>query len=453
MNLAYAAYNVISSGIFFLLLPVFGVYTCITGKHRESFGQRLGRYPDTLVRTATGKPRIWLHAASVGEVGVAAAIMDQLVRQMPGCAIVLSTTTEHGQAFAGPRLGPDAVCVYAPVDFVAAVRKALFTFKPDVLALVETEIWPNWLVQAQRMGIKTALVNGRISVRSIKGYLKVRGIMKETLTHVDAFSMIRESDAARIQRIGAQTEKVCVNGNAKYDLLVRQADPALRDRMTRLYQLDRNQPVFVAGSTRNGEETIILDAYSRVIERFPETLLIIAPRHVERAPAIKEMAGRRGFSCRMRTDLDQLNGVRTAPVIVMDTMGELPAAYSIATVAFCGGSLVPLGGQNVLEAAVWGIPVLYGPSMEDFMDAKALLENTGGGVQITDGQTLARRILHYLSCPDQAIAVGKQAREAVESHTGAAAKHADVICGLLGPIYQRSLSGGLKNGAPEFTAR
>ena len=431
MTPAYAAYKAISSGLFFLVLPAFGVYTCITGKHRDSFGQRLGRYPDTLVRSATGKPRIWLHAASVGEAGVAAAIIDALVHRMPGCAIVLSTTTAHGHAFARHRLGGHAVCIYPPVDFILSVRKALTTFRPDLLALVETEIWPNWLIQAQRMGIKTVLVNGRISVRSIKGYLKARGIMKETLTHVDAFSMIGESDAARIQRIGARPEKISVNGNAKYDRLVRQADQALQDRPTRLYRLDGNRPVFVAGSTRSGEEAIILDAYCRVIDRFPETLLIIAPRHVHRAPAVKEMVAGRGLSCQFRTALDQPDGVRTAQVVVLDTMGELPAAYSVATVAFCGGSLVPLGGQNILEAAVWGIPVLYGPSMEDFVDAKALLENTGGGVQITDGPSLARQVLHYLSFPDRAAAVGRQARAAVESHVGAAEKHADVICGLL----------------------
>ncbi len=432
MNLAYGVYKAISSGLFFLLLPTFGVYTCITGKHRESFGQRLGRYPETLVRSVTGKPRIWLHAASVGEAGVAATIIDALVHRMPGCAIVLSTTTAHGHAFARARLGPEAVCVYPPVDFVVSVRKALTTFRPDVLALVETEIWPNWLIQAHGMGIKTVLVNGRISVRSVKGYLKARGIMKETLAHVDAFSMIGESDAGRIQRIGAKVEKISINGNAKYDQLVRQADGALRDRMTRVYRLDGNRPVFVAGSTRRGEEAIIIDAYCRVLERFPETLLIIAPRHIQRAPAIKEKVDIRGVSCQMRTTLDQPGVVRTASVVVLDTMGELPAAYSVATIAFCGASLVPLGGQNVLEAAVWGIPVLFGPSMEDFVDAKTLLENTGGGIQITDGLTLARQVLHYLSRPDLAHAVGRQARAAVKSHVGAAGKHADVICGVIG---------------------
>ena len=432
MNPAYIAYNLISSGLFFLLFPAVGLYTCMTGKHRESFGQRLGLYPNAINRFMSGKPRIWLHAASVGEVGAAVAVMEALVHKMPDCALILSTTTEHGQAFARKRVGPETPCVYAPVDFIGSVRKALSTINPDVLVLLETEIWPNWLIQARRMGIKTAIVNGRISVRSIKGYLKARSIIRETLNHVDAFSMIHHSDAQRIRRIGAAPDRIFVNGNAKYDLLIRRADPSLPDTMARLYNLDRGQPVFVAGSIRGPEEEIILEAYCRIMERFPDTLLIIAPRHVERARLIRERISRRGLSCQFRTELDRETGIRQAPVVVLDTIGELPAAYSIASVAFCGGSLVPLGGQNVLEAAVWGKPVLYGPSMEDFMDAKALLESTGGGVQVADGRNLAEKVMHYLSHPDQSDAVGRRARKAVEAHAGAAGKHAEVIRRLAG---------------------
>lgn len=432
MKPACAAYRILSSGLFMLLLPTAGLYRGLSGRHGKGVGQRLGIYPDVPIREPAGRTRIWLHAASVGEVGVAGSVMDAMRRRLPESRIILSTNTEHGLAFARSSVGREAVCVYAPLDFIPCVRKALAAFKPRALVFMETEIWPNWIMEARRMGIKTAMVNGRISVRSIKRYMKVRGIMKETLGHMDLFSMIDHSDARRIRKIGAPDDRISVNGNAKYDLLIRRADPALKASMLRLYRLEKDQPVVVAGSVRSPEDEIVLDAYSRVAEQYPETLLIFAPRHVNRAGQIRESVRHRGFSCQLRTEMNAGEAGRSARVVVLDTIGELAAAYSIATLSFCGGSLVPLGGQNVLEAAVWGRPVLYGPSMEDFEDAKRLLERTGGGMPVADGQALSERMLHFLAHPREADAVGRRARNAVASHAGAAGKHADVICRLLG---------------------
>jgi 3-deoxy-D-manno-octulosonic-acid transferase len=431
MNFPFKAYRFLSTGLFLTLFPPFWLYTRLTGRHRESLKQRLGLYPDSLVNGICGSPRIWMHAVSVGEVSVAAAIIEALTGLIPGCAIILSTLTEHGQAYAQKKLGSKATCVYGPIDFIGATRKALFTLKPDILVCLETEIWPNWLFEAQRMGIKAAIINGRISNRSIKRYLKIRLLMAEALRHVDAFSMIGEIDARRIVRIGASPERIEINGNAKYDLLIEQPDVALISKMERLYNLSGKQPVFIAGSTRNPEEKIILELYRKIIQPFPNTLLIIAPRHVERAKEIKALVQSRGFACQFRTEFNPENGMRTAPVVVLDTIGELQATYSIASIVFCGGSLVPLGGQNILEAAVWGKPVIYGPSMEDFLDAKKLLDSTGGGIQIRDSHDLAEKTLYYLKHPQQALQVGTMAKKAVMSNRGAADKHAKVICRLI----------------------
>jgi len=433
MNLAYRAYNFVSSGIFLLFFPPFWLYTRLTGRYRKNFNQRLGLYPEKLVDKIAGSPRIWLHAASVGEVSAAAAIAESLFLLMPDCAIILSTTTEHGQAFAKDKLGSTATCIYAPVDFVASVRKAFLTLKPDILVCLETEIWPNWLLEAYGMGIKTAIVNGRISVRSIKGYLKIRPLIKATLEHVGVFSMIRAEDAARIKMMGAPAERIEINGNAKYDLLLQNTDVFYKKRMKKLFNLEGNEPVFVAGSTRSSEEEIVLDVYEKVIRSCPQTLLIIAPRHVERVHYIETLLKDRGFSYQLRTDLDSKSGLRTEPVVLVDTIGDLQAIYSLASVVFCGGSLVPLGGQNILEAAAWGKPVLYGPSMEDFVDAKELLEKTGGGIQVADGRELAEKALYYLNNPDAADTIGALAQKAVMSNKGAAGKHAEVIHNLLNP--------------------
>jgi 3-deoxy-D-manno-octulosonic-acid transferase len=313
------------------------------------------------------------------------------------------------------------------------VRKALSTIRPDILVCLETEIWPNWLFEARRMGVRLALVNGRISVRSIKGYLKIRCLIREALSQVESFSMIREEDAQRLMMLGVPREKIVVNGNAKYDLLLPMADMSIKGNIEKFFNLNGNVPVFVAGSTRGTEHEIVVDVYEKILETFPETLLIIAPRHLERVRHIKDMVIRRGFSCQFKTDIDKPGGIRTASVVIMDTIGDLQSTYSIASVVFCGGSLEPLGGQNILEAAVWGKPVFYGPSMDDFLDAKALLDKTGGGIQVKDGRELAERALYYLTHPGEADTVGRLAKEAVMLNKGAAEKHADVICRLLYP--------------------
>ena len=281
------------------------------------------------------------------------------------------------------------------------------------------------------MGIKTALINGRISVRSIKGYIKILPLMKETLKSVDAFSMIRASDAERIKRMGAPGNKIEVNGNAKYDLLLKQVDGTDCEKMKRLYKLRGDSPVFMAGSIRGAEERIIIDVYEKIVQAHPEVILMIAPRHVERSRHIEEMVRERGFSYQFRTDLDKENRPRTASVVIIDMIGELQSTYSIASIVFCGGSLVPLGGQNILEAAVWGKPVFYGPSMEDFLDAKDLLDKTGGGIQVRDGRELAEKALYFFDHPEEAEMIGRLAKKAVVLNQGSARKHAMVIQRLL----------------------
>ncbi len=431
MNPVYFLYNYLLSVFFLFFFPVFWLYSRLSGRYYDGIGQRLGLYPETQDRQPGGSPRIWLHAASVGEVSAAAAIIDALVSLVPECSIVLSTTTEHGLAYAKEKLKTGATCIYLPVDFIVSVKKALAFFKPDVLVCLETEIWPNLFVQAKKMGIKTVIVNGRISVRSIKKYLLIRPLIRETLKCIDLFSMIRKEDADRIRKIGASRDRIHVNGNAKFDFLGHKGDPHIKRTVRKLYGITGNEPVFVAGSVRSPEEKIILKAYFDVRESFPETLLIIAPRHLERSAIIRDAALNIGLSCQFRTDLDKKGSLRTAPVVVLDTMGELQAAYSAASIAFCGGSLAPLGGQNVLEAAAWGRPVLYGPSMEDFLDAKELLSDNGGGIEVKDGQELAEKVKFYLRTPELAEAAGKAAKKAVVENSGAAQRHASLIKKIL----------------------
>ena len=431
MNLAYPAYRFLSTGLFFAGLPGFWAYARLTGRHRQGLPQRLGNYGAAGVARLPNRPRIWLHAASVGEVNAAAAVAEALRQRCPDAGLVVSTTSEHGHAAASQRMGAAAVCVLAPLDWSGAVARALDWVRPDVLVCVETEIWPTWLMSAQRRGVRTALVNGRISARSIRRYRHVQGLMGAVLAGMDALSMISVEDARRVACLGAPARRIAINGNAKFDLAGRPPDPGTMAQLRRRFNLGASVPVIVAGSTRTGEEQPVIAAYCRVRRRFDDAVLIIAPRHLRRVGTVLSEVGRRGLACQRRTELDRIGQLRTAPVVVLDTIGELRALYSIADVVFCGGSLVPRGGQNLLEPAAWGKPVVCGPHMDDFQAATDLLVAAGAVFPVSDAAALADRITFLLASPDRARAAGKAGRDVVAAHRGAAARHAGVIAGLL----------------------
>ena len=431
MTPAYSAYRLLGRLLYPFLYPALSAYWAASGGRRSHIRQRFGHYERALAQRLAGVPRIWIHAASVGEVGVAGSIIDSLRTCLPDAAIVLSVTTEHGRVHARETLDPAIVCIRAPIDLPPAVDRALDGIRPDMLVCIETEIWPNWLTAAQDRGIKTAIINGRISIRSIKSYLRIRSLLMAVLSRVDAFSMIGPADASRITRLGAPPGRVTVNGNAKYDRLLSRLDPSMKGNMASRLNVKDSDPIWVAGSTRRTEQEIVLNAYEKICRSIPEALLIIAPRHLSRIPEIEGIARKRGLAYQRWTDLREGGVQRRSPVVIVDTIGDLHGMYSIGSLIFCGGSLVPLGGQNIMEAAVWGKPVLYGPSMEDFLDAKALLERTGGGIQVADGQELYEKACYLLGNPSVAEKTGRRALAAVLSNEGAAEKHASVICSLV----------------------
>ena len=255
--------------------------------------------------------------------------------------------------------------------------------------------------------------------------------MHFALSQVDTFSMISDADAGRILALGAPPERVVVHGSAKFDV----SDPNNFDRERQwaqhLFSIDADLPVFVAGSTRDPEEDTILDAFIRIRNHDSRVILIIAPRHTQRCEQIVARVRARGLVCQLRTQIDGYDRKRSAPVVVLDTIGELFAIYSVARFVFCGGSLVPKGGQNLLEPALWGKPIMYGPSMEDFAQARELIEGVGGGVRVGSGDQIAQTAIHWLRNPEEARIAGQAARNAVLPHRGAAQKHARVLLDLL----------------------
>ncbi len=439
MNLLYGAYILMSSGLLITCLPPFYLYTLISGKYRDRMKERLGYISPGLVRSISGSPRIWLHAVSLGEVRVAGPIVHALKKIMPDCFIVLSATTEHGRDLAVDILGGEVPVIYGPADSIFSVRKALHAVRPDVLAFLETEIWPSWINEASRMGINISIVNGRISKRSLKRYLKLRPFFQKILDKVDVFSMITEEDRSRIISIGANPQKILVNGNAKYDLLPDLADPSIEAEMRKTLNLEASSKVFIAGSTRSGEESMVIDAYKKILEKFPDTVLLIAPRHIERTREIGSLLERHGFRYQLRSEIDPQDQKRVEKIVIINTFGELFKLYSIGTIIFCGASLVPLGGQNPLEAAVWGKAVIYGPHMDDFLDAKALLEEKNAGILVSGPEMLAEKAIELLRDPDLLKKRGMDAREAVFGNHDSAGKHAEAIAGL---IYKDAFSRG-----------
>lgn len=434
MGFLYKAYTALGSGVFVAGLPPFWVYTRLSGRLRRGFKERLGFFPKQSFRTGRDARRLWIHAASLGEVRVARSIANPLVERVPGLEVILSTNTDHGYDLAQDLFGPESV-FYAPFDFVPSVRNTLSTLRPKAMVFLETEIWPAWIVETRRRGIPCAFIHGRISRRSFGKYLTLRPLFRDVLRNVSAFSMITEEDARRIVDMGADPQRVVVNGNAKHDLLASRTDPETEGRMQRVLCLKPSQPVLVCGSTREGEEELLLTVYKRLSKEFPETVLVLAPRHIVRISRIEALVRQQGLEVQLWTDLARPGTERTAPVVLVNTFGELFKIYSVGTILFCGASLVPLGGQNPLEPAVWGKMVFYGPSMEDFAEAKKLLEQERAGVEVKDAEAFAEQALFLLNHPEALREGGRRAREAVLRVQGASERHAEVIARLMRDSY------------------
>jgi len=436
---SYYCYLFLTSLLFIIIFPFFFIYAYLTGKYLDGLYQRLGFYPKKLFKKKNSK-RLWIHAASVGEVGVAKAIIDSLNELNHDFQIILSITTDKGYNISQEKFDDNVIKIFAPIDFILCVTRSLSIIKPDAIIFLETEIWPNWITAAHKKKIKMAIANGRISKRSIKKYFKIKSLLTHLFKKIEFFSMISNNDASRIRFIGAPDEKIFINGNAKFDLYGKDISKKIQyeklDKIKQLFNLIDNK-IIVAGSTRTGEEEIILDAFIEIHKDLKNTRLIIAPRHIERIQKIKALVTKKGFSYSVFSklkDLDQLNDqsiILNDQIILIDTIGDLMTIYGIASLVFCGGSLIPLGGQNILEPAAWGKPVMYGPYMDDFQYAKDLLEKNNASIPVKDINDFKSKTLYYLKKEEEAFVIGQRARYTILSQIGSSKKHVLCIIKLL----------------------
>jgi len=426
-------YNLLLFIASFFLIPYYGIKIVLTGKYRRSIGPKLGFTPPGTRRNMEGSPRIWIHAVSVGEVTAAAPIVFELRAMFPQACIILSTSTETGQDMAR-RIVPDATAyIYYPLDIPFVARKVINLMQPDIFVPVETEIWPNFIRICRGKGLKIIMVNGRISPRSFKRYSKTKFFWRNVLTYVDEMGMIAPIDAERIKSLGVNASRVSIVGNAKYDSLAARADDKLKHEMLDKLSIAPGSRVFVAGSTHDGEETVVLRVYKKLLEYYPDLLLILIPRHIERREEVLTCVKEEGFhDCITMSEINRGKQRTGERVTILDVIGELFKVYSLATIVFCGGSLVPKGGQNILEPAAWGNVIFYGPSMEDFSDEKKLLEESGAGITVTGEENLFKEIQHAMDDPERRSERGEAGRRIVAANMGASRKYAEMISTLLG---------------------
>ncbi len=419
MHLLY----VLASYVLFLaLLPVLLFHP----KLRHGIPFRLGLYRRSFERGA-GSPRIWLHGASAGDLLSLQPMMRELKHRLPGCCIMVTTMTNSGLAMARKKLAEADVVLYAPYDLPLATRRAVRALAPDLLVLEYTEIWPNLIHAARAAGARIALTNGRFNPEKLPRYRAFFRAIGNPLAAVDLFLMRSDEEAERALALGAAPDRVWVTGNTKFDALVPEADAARAEALRSEMGLAEHAPILMAGSTHEGEEELVLGVYRELLRRRPELQLVVAPRYVERAGRIMAAAAEAGLSVRLRS-----GGAAAgrAQVTILDTIGELATAYRLATLVFVGGSFVRRGGQNVLEPAGQGRPVLFGPHMENFKDSLQVLVGRGG-IQVATPEQLLKVAQELLGRPDKIAELGDLARQAVSQIRGASARNVDHMLRLL----------------------
>jgi 3-deoxy-D-manno-octulosonic-acid transferase len=424
----YILYNTVLLLAAIIVLPYYLLKIIFTGKYRKSLIPKLGGRQAKILANLKDGPRVWIHAVSVGEVTAAAPIAASLKAKRPDVEIIFSTSTETGQEMARRLIQDAAAFIYFPLDIPQIVRKSIKQVNPNAFVMMETELWPNFLKACKSKKIKTLMVNGRFSLRSYGKYRLTSFFWKKILNDLSAAGMITKIDAARFTNIGMPEDKIQVMGNAKYDALAAMASPALQKEIARRFNVRADERFFVAGSTHPGEEEVIIDVYKKLLEHHPEFKTVIVPRHIERTGAILELLRKSGLPDAITlTDMNKGKIRKSERIIVVDVIGELFKIYSLATIVYCGGSLVPKGGQNILEAAAWGKVIFYGPSMDDFSEEKALLEEAGCGVTIRSAAELLQNIIHALEYPEELDKRGARGKAVVAANMGAAVRYADLI--------------------------
>jgi 3-deoxy-D-manno-octulosonic-acid transferase len=440
-------YQALSSLAGLLGWPLFYYHLKSRGQG-ESFLPRLGLKSPP--QPPPGSPRIWLHGVSVGEVLAAVPLVTELKVLLPRGSFIISTGTETGQAVAQQNFLPlGAQVCYFPLDLPWAVSRALSVLQPDVFVALESEVWPNFLTTAKRRGVSLALMNARLSDRSFRRYTRYKNYLFDFINLFDVIAAGSREDYRRLASLGFSPRKLSFSGNLKVDAMLARRRPETCAALPPLHPAGsaslvgsqehnslkeilslRGEPVLLAASTHPGEEEAVLAAFEALRRPYPALLLILAPRHPERAAAVGKLLRRNGLGFQSWQSLKSGAEVRRQPVVLVDTVGDLFGLYAAADVAFVGGSLVPHGGQNILEPVVWGLAPLYGPHFENFRWAEEILREAGVGTVVRDASSLAAAARSLLENPAERRRLGQTALAALSSQGGAASRQAELVANL-----------------------
>ena len=411
----YIAYSLLLVCVFVLLLPWWIFQVLRSSKYRTGLQERLGIVPQRL-KDAAKPGAIWIHAVSVGEVMAVTALVKKLQQTCPERKVFVSTTTVTGQFLARGRFGENAA-FFLPMDFGFAIRPYLHLLQPRLLVLAETEFWPNLLHLARSGGAGVAVVNARVSDRSFPRYRRFRWFFRRVLAGIDLFLTQTEEDARRLIEIGAEGSRVQVSGNLKFDVAA--ADSAsIVEELRRA--IPRESLVLVCGSTAEGEEEALVKAFQEIVERHPAAIMLIAPRHPERFDRVYDMIEAEGVPCLRRSAWTPSRPL-PGKLLLLDSVGELASIYALADLAFVGGSLVPLGGHNILEPARHGVPIITGPYTFNFREIIRIFVH-GEALRVVTPQNLSHELLSLMADRAQRESLGRRARALFEEHAGATQK-------------------------------
>jgi len=424
VNWALVVYNLLLLALFPVLILYALWRVVLRGKARGGWRDRLG-FPRVPSTQAT---RIWVHTVSVGEVAGGLPVLEAIRAALPHASIVLSTTTPTGQRMARTRCAELADAVfYFPFDLLPCAALALRAVRPHLVVLLEGELWPNFLALCRARRIPVCVVNGRVSDAGFRRARPWRWLYRRFVPQVAWFAMQSDRDAERILSWGADPARVAVLGNTKFDQDLRRLDDDERAALGRDLGVADGDLLLVAGSTHPGEEEPVLAAFQAVRARHPRARLLIAPRDIKRAEAIAALVRRAGFSCARRT----VGPDPSADVILLDTIGELARAYALGAVTFVGGSLAPIGGHDVLQAAAQGQPTFFGPHMHNFRDIAEIVTRAGVGFTIHDADELAEGMLRFIEAPAARGRVADLAGRVIRANQGASRRSASAALALL----------------------
>ncbi len=428
-----------------VLSPVLLYRVLILGKYRQGWAEKfLGQVPR---RTST-KNCIWFHAVSVGEVLQLQTVIQEFAKTQPDWEIWITTTTHTGHAVAVEKF-PDHHVSYFPLDFSWAVKNAIHRIQPKLVVLVELELWPNFIRTVDRANIPLALINGRISEKSFRGYQKVRWLMRSLLRRFDLLAVQSETYAERLTDLGGNAETIHVTGSIKFDGLKPTRDNPQTQELRQSFGIENHERIFIAGSTQDPEEQIALETYEALRSEHPDLRLVLVPRHQERFGEVARLIEQRGLPLLRRSSITQNGPVNSPPqtdrkpVLLLDTLGELSACWGLAEIAFVGGSLTNRGGQNMIEPSAYGAGVLFGPNTKNFRQVVEMLLDQNAAQVVANAVEFQALVRHWLAHPEEAAACGQRAKALVLSQQGATTK----TVALLNQVALSRLDSGFQSAS------